>query len=42
MPEEERVTLKVQGAPLQITDHKEKLDLDILRTAAHDVILGLL
>ena len=42
MPGEEQVTLKVQGAPLQIQNHKEKLDLDILRTAAYNIILGLL
>jgi hypothetical protein len=42
MPGEENVTLEVQGAPLQLQDHEETLDLDILRTAAHDVILGLL
>jgi transposase InsO family protein len=41
MPGEEKVTLEVRGAPLQITNHEEKLDLDILGTAAHDVILGL-
>jgi hypothetical protein len=41
MPGEENVTLEVRGAPLQLQDHKETLDLDILRTAAHDVILGL-
>jgi hypothetical protein len=41
MPGEENVTLEVQGAPLQLQDHEETLDLDILGTAAHDVILGL-
>jgi hypothetical protein len=42
MPGEEKVTLEVQGASLQITNYKEKLDLDILRTATYNVILGLL
>jgi hypothetical protein len=41
MPGEENVTLEVRGAPLQLQDYEETLDLDILRTAAHDVILGL-
>jgi hypothetical protein len=39
---EENVTLEVRGAPLQLQDYKETLDLDILGTAAYDVILGLL
>ena len=38
---EETVTLKIQGAPLRLQNYKEKLDLDILRTAAYDVILEL-
>ena len=42
MPGEETVTLEVRGAPLRLQQHRENLDLDILRTAAYNVILGLL
>ena len=42
MPGEDTVTLEIRGAPIQLQHHAEKLDLDILGTAAHDVILGLL
>jgi hypothetical protein len=42
MPGEDTVTLKVRGAPLQLQHHEETIDLDVLRTAAHNVILGLL
>jgi hypothetical protein len=41
MPGEDKVTLEVRGAPIRLQHHEEKLDLDILGTAAHDVILGL-
>jgi hypothetical protein len=39
---EDTVTLEVQGVPLQLQHYKETIDLDVLRTAAHNVILGLL
>ena len=42
MLEEEIVTLKIQDAPLRLQNYKEKLDLDILRMAIYNIILGLL
>ena len=41
MPGEERITLEVRGASLQVQNHEERVNLDILSTATHDVILGL-
>jgi hypothetical protein len=39
---EDIVTLEVQGVPLRLQHYKETIDLDVLRTAAYNVILGLL
>ena len=41
MPGGDKITHEVIGVTLSIQEHQEKLDLDVLGIAIHDVILGL-
>lgn len=41
MPGDAAVTHEVRNEPLRIQNHQEQIDLDVLSTATHDVILGL-